>query len=366
MKIKKLILLIVCFSILTTTACQKTPSTTPIDNSNVTKETLATDSSINTKETLATDSPVDIKDLEIIKLNEEKVDEVLNCGEVSVTLKGTVSKPDTLEGLYIYKADIVDYNEYEKNMTFLFGEYENLIYREERSKHLKYHDGEQWGYSAYIVNSSLYDEKSFTGSWGSIFFTRERKPLEEKIKVDMTNDEAKAQADEIINRIGVKSFQHYQTIYKEEVLQVTPEGTLGAPHGDTLTVVYAQYLQGIPVFSVDFQRQAPHVNVTFYYEGVLGVSISEYTYEAYAPIERCISYEEALEKFKTAISQDKDCNGLVFDSVKFEYSLIKEYINGNLEIRAVPYWHFYYEGIPGAIVNGVDVKVNAINGRVTR
>ena len=351
---RKTIVIYVLVTMLLLTACHKTPSTTPIDNSPIIKETIATD------------SPIDINDVEVIQLSEEEVDEVLQCGDVTVTLKGTITKPDTLEGLYIYKADIVDYNEYENNMTFLFGEYEDLIYRDEISKHLKYYDGELWGYSAYIVNSSLYDENNFTGSWGSIYFTRGRRPLEEKTKVDMTNDEAKAQADEIFNKIGVTSFEHYQTAYTEEVLQMTPEGTLGSPFGDTLTVVYAQYLQGIPVLSVGFQRQVPHAKVTFYYEGVLGVSISEYTYEIYAPIDQCISYEEALEKFKDTISRDKDSDGLVFDNVKFEYSLTKEYIDGKFEIIAVPCWHFYYEGIPGAAITGVDVIVNAINGNVTR
>lgn len=352
MKTKKIIIFILSAMLLT--ACHKTPSTTPIDNTPIIKETIAND------------SPIDINDLEIIQLSEEEVDEVLQCGDVTVTLKGTITKPDTLEGLYIYKADIVDYNEYENNMTFLFGEYEDLIHRFEPSKHLGYNSEEQWGYRAYIVNSSLYDENNFTGIWGSIFFFRSGKPLEEKTKVGMSDEEAKLQADEIINKIGLTSFQHYKTIYSEEVLQMTPEGVLGSPFGDKLTVTYAQYLQGIPVLSTCIQREVPLVKVTFDYAGVAGVSIAEYTYEIYSSINQCISYEEALEKFKDTISQDKDSNGLVFDNVKFEYSITKEYIDGKFEIIAVPCWHFYYEGIPGAAVIGVDVKVNAINGNVTR
>lgn len=344
----------ILLTLLLFTACQQTPSITIINND---PELYAP---------LETESAIDVDNLPVVTLREEAVDEVLECGDVTVTLKGTISKPDTLEGLYIYKADIVDYNEYENNMTFLFGEYEDLIHRLEPSKHLGYFAEEQWGYSAYIVNSSLYDENNFTGIWGSIFFSRGGTPLEEKTKVGMTDEEAKIQADEIINKIGLTSFQHYKTKYSEEVLQMTPEGVLGSPFGDKLTVTYAQYLQGIPVFSVGFQRQVPHAKVTFDYAGVAGVSISEYTYEIYTPIDHCISYEEALEKFKDTISRDKDSDGLVFDNVKFEYSLIKEYINGNFEIIAVPCWHFYYGGISGAAITGVDVKVNAINGNVTR
>ena len=350
---RKIIPLILTATVLLT-ACHKTPGTTIINN----------DSDLYAP--LETESAIDVDKLPVVTLSEEAVDEVLECGDVTVTLKGTINKPDTLEGLYIYKANIVDYNEYENNMTFLFGEYEDLIHRFEPSKHLGYNAEEQWGYRAYIVNSSLYDENNFTGIWGSIFFFRAGKPLEEKTKVGMTDEEAKIQADEIINKIGLTSFQHYKTIYSEEVLQMTPEGVLGSPFGDKLTVTYAQYLQGIPVLSTCIQREVPHTEVTFDYAGVAGVSIAEYTYEIYSSINQCISYEEALEKFKDTISQDKDSNGLVFDNVKFEYSLTKEYIDGKFEIIAVPCWHFYYEGIPGSAVIGVDVKVNAINGNVTR
>ena len=134
--------------------------------------------------------------------------------------------------------------------------------------------------------------------------------------------------------------------------------------GDTLTVYYTQYLQGVPVRGVTFKRQVPHAQVTFDYSGVNYVSISEYTYEVMEYTDKILTYEEALEIFKKTISKDADCDGKVYDKVEFGYVLIKEYINGNFEIIAVPSWQFNFEGIPNAIISGYDVIVNAIDGSV--
>ena len=336
------------------TACQKTPSSIIINNNPELYEPMETESAI------------DVDNLPVVTLTEEAVDEILECGDVTITLKGTVSKPDILNGLCTYKAEIVNYDKYEKNMMFLFGEYEDLVYRHERSRQLMYSDGEQWGYNAYIVNSSLYEEGNTTMRWGSIFYSRGNKPLKEKTKVGMTNGEAKVKADEIIDKIGLTSFEHYSTTYYDEVLNLTMEGTLGSPHGDHLTVLYTQNLQGLPVMSMGFERQVPHARVTFDYDGVLGVSVSEYTYEVYGQMNNLITYEEALEKFKSAMRSDKECDGMVFNQVRFEYAIDKEYIDGKFEIIAVPCWHFYFEGIPGAAVAGVDAIVNAIDGSTKR
>ena len=61
-----------------------------------------------------------------------------------------------------------------------------------------------------------------------------------------------------------------------------------------------------------------------------------------------------------------DSSGVAYNIIKFEYIITKEYVDGKFMILTVPCWHFYYEGIPGAVISGVDVKVNAINGNVTR
>lgn len=351
---KKLIVLVLCAVLISVSGCHKTPSTTIINNNS------------EIYEPSETETPIDEDNLPVVTLTEESVDEILECGDVTVTLKGTVSKPDILDGLCTYKAEIINYNEYEQNMTFLFGEYEDLVERNEISKHLYYNDGEQWGYSAYLVNSSMYEEENFTGRWGSIFYNRWGKPLEEKTEVGMTNEEAKVKADEIIERIGLTSFEYYYTNYYDEVLNLTMEGTLGSPFGDQLSVIYTQNLQGVPVLSMGFQREAPHARVTFDYDGVLGVSVAEYTYEVYSQTDNLLTYEEALERFKSTIQGDKECDGLVFDQVKFEYAIIKVYVDGNFETIAVPYWHFYFEGIPGAAVVGVDVLINAIDGSAKR
>lgn len=353
MKYKFSVLIMIAVCLLA--GCQKTPYDTErikSDTENVTqKSTDVIDSDIE---------PV------VITISDEYVEETLECGDVTVILKGNISKPDMYEGLYIYKAEIVNYGEYEQSMMFLFGEYEDLVYKDKISGQLKCCYDEQGKNYMRLVNSSIYDEKNFTGVWGSIFFSKDRKVLSEKKEVGMTNDEAYAKAEEIIKEIGLTSYEYYSTSYYEETLQPHPDGGMSVPFGDSLTVLYVQFLQGVPVLFTGFQRETPHAKIVFDYSGVLYVSVSEYTYEVSKKADKILTYEEALKIFKETISKDSEYDGKVFDSVKFEYTLTKEYINGSFQIVAVPSWHFYYEGIPNAVVTGVDVVINATNGNIIK
>ncbi len=355
---KKKFSLVILIMICVLSGCQKTPYTTTNKESNTEKNTQPGKENMSTDDTSMDKEPV------AVTLTEESVDEVLECGDVTVVLKGNIIKPDVYEGLCTYKAEIVNYNQYEQSMMFLFGEYEDLVYRSEITEDLQCIYEEVGRRMMWLSNSSRDSENKYTGIWGSIFFSKEGEPLSEKTKVDMTNDEARGKADDIINKIGLTSFEHYSTTYHEEILQEHPDGGMSSPFGDTLAVYYTQYLQGVPVLGITFERQAPHAKVSFDYSGVKYVSISEYTYEVMEYTDKILTYEEALEIFKKTISKDANCDGKVYDKVEFGYVLTKEYINGNFEIIAMPSWMFNFEGIPNAVTSGYDVIVNAIDGSV--
>lgn len=354
---KKNLTVILFVMVYVLSGCQKTPYNTVNKEYDTEKNTQAVTENMSTDDTNMDKEPVPVT------LTEESVDEVLECGDVTVVLKGNIIKPDVYEGLCTYKAEIVNYDEYEKSMMFLFGEYEESVFRQ-KSGHLVCRYDEQGNNYMRLVNSSMYDENNYTGVWGSIFFTKDGNSLPEKTKVGMTNAEARVKADDIINKIGLTSFEHYSTTYHEEILQEHPDGGMSVPFGDTLTVFYVQSLQGVPVRVAECKRQVPHAQVTFDYSGVNYVSISEYTYEVMEYTDKILTYEEALEIFKKTISKDAECDGKVYDKVEFGYVLTKEYINGNFEIIAVPSWQFNFEGIPNAITSGYDVIVNAIDGSV--
>lgn len=345
MKKKLIIILLTIITLLS--ACQKTPTTTVVNNSTTEIQPIETE------------SPIDVDNLTIVTMMDEEVSEVIELGDVTVTLNGTIRKPSTTEGLYIYSAEVIDYSEYESKMGFLFGEYEELI--EDRDK--LYVTAED-GYLAYVVNTSEYNEKDYA-PWGQIHFLNHRKPVsEEEQKVNMTNEEAIAKADETLSRIGVTEFEVSKCEYVEYVLQMTPEGSLSASLGDSIEIYYNQLIQGIPLSSCSIEgRTPPFARVSFYSRGYLDVWISEYDYEPYTPVEECLTYDEALEKFNAYVAKNSKFNGMTYDLIKFEYLITKEYINGNFVTLAVPCWHFYAATINGK-ANVEDVIINCINGNV--
>ncbi len=350
--------LIILIMICVLSGCQKTPYTTTNKESDAEKNTQPD------KENMSTDDMSMDKEPVPVTLTEEFVDEVLECGDVTVVLKGNIIKPDVYEGLCTYKAEIVNYNQYEQSMMFLFGENEELVYRNERNGHLMCNYGEQG--NATLVNTSMYDENNYTGIWGSIFWWRSDKSDNYKTEVEMTDNEARVISDDIINKIGLTSFEYFSSYYYDEVVQMTPDGDMAEPQGDILTLTYAQYLQGIPVSSITFQRHIPHVEVEFDHSGVRLVSVSEYTYEVLGWEDRILSYEDVLEIFKKNCSSNSEYDGKKLESVKFEYAITKEYINGSYEIIAVPSWRFYFEKLPNATTSGIDVVINAIDGSIIK
>ena len=338
--------------VLVLTACQQTPSTTIINNEEL---------EISTE---ATEEVIDVDKLPVININTEDIDEVLECGDISVTLKGTISKPDSYKDIYLYSVNVINYNEYENNMMFLFGEYESFAVRV-RDKFIKVHIEDE--YHAELMNSSLIDASKGTSPWGAIEFFKGAEPVTEDMrKVNMTDEEARKQADEIMNRIGTTAFVYDGSKYHEEVLQITPDGTLSSPLGDSLSVYYVQEIQGIPIRSTQIEsRKRPRAYVAFDSSGVSYVSISEYEYEVYSKLEKCISYEEALQIFKEHIAQDKLNDENIYTSVEFQYTIDRVYINGDFVELAIPCWYFNKEDHPDSSWDSAgDVCINCIDGRV--
>lgn len=342
---KKSLISIYVIIMLIISGCYNTPSTAIINNEEISIKPIEKNS-------------VAHEDVTLVTMLNEKVNEIINHGDVTVTLNGSINKPNTLERLCIYRAEIIDYNQYEENMLFLFGEYKDQVTRDVLN-HLSVRADD--GYSADIINSCLYDENNFTGQWGMLWFYEERKFVsEEEITVNMTNGEAKIKANEVVNQIGATAFEYDSCKYNKEVLQITPEGTLSSPMGDTISVNFVQKIQGVPLRSTLINnRRIPGMLVWFDSSGVTSVMITEYKCEVYGEIENLLSYEEALEKFIEKVSKDKKYNGVTFDSIKFEYTIINEYVEGKFMILAVPCWHFYCTEELDK-----DVIVNCTNGEV--
>lgn len=345
MNLNKMVLIMLLASLLLT-ACQQTPSTTIVNNEKV---------EITTDETI---EAIDMDELPIINIDSEDVDKVIECGDISVTLKGTVSKPDSYEDIYSYTVNVIDYNQYESNMMFLFGEYENQVVRPHTFLMVYLENG----YRAELRNSSLVDD-----SGGYIEFDRYNRPVTEDMrKVNMTYEEAQKNADEIMARIGTTAFVYDGCEYYEEVLQITPEGTLSSPFGDSLSVYYVQEIQGIPIRTTLIElRRKPMAWVGFDSKGVDYVSISEYEYDVYSRLEQCISYEEALQLFMDYISKDSLNDGNVYTSVEFQYTIKKVYMNGNFVEMAIPYWVFDKEDHPDATWDPRgDIYINCVDGSI--
>lgn len=325
------------------TGCNQTPSTTVINN-------MPTQDDKNEE----TES-VDIKELSQILIYEEPINETLKLGDITVTLNGIIQKPDSTEGLYTYFSEFRDYEEYLPKMTFLFGEHEDRMY-EEVINHYRV-DAPEIEYWAHLYVPKI----------GFAKYEIARRPVgEDNIKVEISNEEAKAIADETLSRIGVTELEFDRCLYEEECLQITPEGVLSTPLGDDLYVFYVQKLQGVPVRTALLsQRKKIVTRVGFCPNGISEVWLSLSDYEPYYMIDSCISYEEALEIFKKSIENEESFNGVNINRITFEYTLVDEYIDGNFVTVAVPCWHFYRDIPIWMGRTETDVVVNAITGVAT-
>lgn len=332
--------------------CQHTPGTTIVNNGE-------TESSSNVMI-----GEVDAENLPVISIRNEEVEEVIEAGDISVVIKGEVSKPDSYEEIYIYNAEVINYNQYESNMMFLFGEYEDQAVRV-RDKFLMVYIED--GYKADLVNTSLVEVSGYTGRWGNIWYGKRPNPVTEDMRrVNMTFEEAKTRANEIMERIGANSFVFDECKYHEEVLQMTPEGTLSSPLGDSLTVYYSQKIQGVPIEStlIDL-RIEPGARVSFDSEGVSAVSISEYQYDIYGKVEHCVTYDEAMELFKEYVSKKSSYDENIYIGVRFQYTIEDVYEGEKFVERAIPYWIFDRENDPLTTWDPRgDIYINCVDGSI--
>ena len=340
---KKAILLFL--SALMLTGCNQTPSTTVVDNAPV--ETTQD----------KVEETIDVENLPQISMYEEEINQTLELGEVTLTINGIVAKPDTTDGLYTYFAEFKDYEKYLNNMFFLFGEYEDRKYLEAEAYYrVDVPEIEYWGH--------LYADINGTG--GVKYYYVPRPVAEDKRRVELSNEEAIAIADDTLSRIGVTEVVYDTCIYEEEYIQITPEGTPAATLGDRLHIYYLQKLQGVPVRSaLTTKRKNLITTVSFSSSGISNAKVSVLEYNPYYKIENCISYEEALEKFKETVAKESSFNGININKVMFEYTLVNEYVDGEFITISVPCWHFYREVPLWMGYSEVDVVVNAITGETT-
>ena len=335
---KGTILLIFMLAILLM-GCNKTPSTTVINNTP--KETIQQD----------VDESINVEDLPQITLYEEAINETLELEEVTLTINGIVSKPDTTEGLYTYYSEFRDFVEYLPKMSYLFGEYEDQMYL----------DG-QYYYRVDVPEIEYWAYLFAMPDRGYVSYLRATVPVsEEEVAVNLTNEEAVSMANDVLAQIGVTEVELHTCDYEEEILQITPDGELSGALGDRLNVDYYQYLQGVPVMSTLFENDVK-TRVVFWSRGLFEVTISVSDYEPYYRIEECITFEEALEIFKNTVAKNEDFDGLNMDRVLFEYTVKKEYIDGKFVNVAVPAWHFYKEMPYWSRNTKTEVVVNAITG----
>ena len=325
------------------TGCNQTPSTIVIDNATV--ETTQH----------KVEETIDVENLPQISMHKEEINQTLELGEVTLTINGIVSKPDTTDGLYTYFAELKDHEEYLNNMFFLFGEYEDTKYLEAEDYYrVDVPEIEYWGH-LYIKSTG-----------GVRYYCVPRPVAEDKRRVALSNEEAIAIVDDTLNRIGVTEIVYDTCIYEEEYIQITPEGVPAVALGDRLHVKYLQKLQCVPVrSSLIPKRKNLITSVTFSSGGISDLNISVSEYEPYYKIDKCITYEEALEKFKEAVAKESSFDGININQVVFEYTLVNEYVDGELIAIAVPCWHFYREVPSWMGYSEVDVVVNAITGAAT-
>ncbi len=337
---KKETILLIILSTLLLIGCNKTPSTTVINNTP--KETIQQ----------GIDETIDVENLPQITLHEEAINETLELEGVTLTINGIVSKPDTTEGLYTYFSEFRNFEEYLPKMYYLFGEYEDHKYLDgELFYRVDVPEIEYWAY-LFVMHSY-------------VSYLRATVPVsEEEIAVNLTNEEAISMANDILDDIGVTEVELHTCDYEEEVLQITPDGELSGALGDRLNVDYFQYLQGVPVMSTLFELDVK-TRVVFWSRGLFEVTISISDYEPYYRIEECITFEEALEIFKNTVAKNEKLDGVNIDRVFFEYTVIKEYVDGEFIEVAVPAWHFYKEMPYWSRNTKTEVVVNAITGEAT-
>lgn len=311
--------------ILLCSGCQTTPTSNSIINMQTSDSNYENEAEEIEKEDIV---------IEALML-EEIIDEKIRAGNINITLNGVLSKPNTTEGLYTYSAYKADYTDYFTNMDFLFEEYEDDML-------LRYKNtGEKMVY----IPETKFSMQILTFYEGLLLsYTESEIPVSEgERKVNMTEEESIAQAENILERIGVSGFVLDGVEYKEEQLSNNPYGEETAYLGDKIGVHYIQQLQGVPVgtyFPLNGNSTSPRANVWFDSKGVKSVSIIEFLYIKKDRINKCIEYEDALDLFKKHIENNSSYDEAIFDKISFEYVIINTENEGYLTI---PCWKFYIQ-----------------------
>ena len=338
---KKETILLIILSALLLIGCNKTPSTTVINNT-PTKEDV-----------LGTEEAIDVESLPVINMSYEIVNETIMAGDKTITLNGYIGKPDSLEGLCTYNAKLVEHQKYVDNMDFLFGDLLDQVNESESGwKQVNVYDDihEYSIYSAYLYNRVEDDKNSalYRASWV---------PLSgETIPVNMTMEEAIAKADDILEQIGVQGF----TLEKVEYLDEVPmEGYW--PNGDYYAVTYRHFLQGVPVgVSRKTGNEIGYAEVRIQERGIESVYIEQLDYFVDRQIDECITYDEALEIFLNYISKSSQYEDFGLESIAFEYVVKTIYSSGEYDFTVVPCWRF---SIDNHWLN--DIVIEAENGSLS-
>lgn len=334
-------LLIVMFMMFMLTACQQTPSTTNINN-------------MPTKDNVSgTEETIDEESLPVINMSYEIVNEVFMAGDKTITLNGYIGKPDSLEGMCTYNANLVEHKKYMENMDFLFGDLQEQVEVESGYSHVAVYD-DFHEYPIYIADlcNEIQEDKNcvrYNATWV---------PLSgETIPVNMTMEEAISKADEILEKIGVEGFILETVGYFDEVPM---EGYW--PNGDYYSVTYRQFLQGVPVGAVTTKKgyDISYAEVRIQERGIELVSIEQLDYYVDRQIEECITYEEAVEMFLNYVNTSSQYEDFGLESIAFEYVVKEDNSTGEYDFTVVPCWRF---GVDNHWLK--DIVIEAENGNLS-
>lgn len=350
---KKIIFIISVFSLFV--GCQKTPTTTVIKDAHFDDEVLENETTESWEKMVTAN------------IYTENVNETFMVGNKTITFKGKKVLPDRTDGLYTYKAVNTSYDEYFNNMDFLFGEYINDMYVP-----VDYFTGElEIGTKSVKCDNNLLIHMSIQNSRANgkdvmtsaskVYFWVDWNPriADSEVPVNMTNDEAKKEADEIIDKIGVTGFEFEKCVYGHN-----PVSEGNEPRMDDITVVYRQHLQGIPVETYYSNNSQCQTAVTFVSRGISRVYIIEYAYEKIAKNSQCITYEEALECFKNYVNSCDYYDGAIFTEISFQYVIKVSYVDGENVRMVIPCYKF--DTLLDPVLNNMypDVYVDARDGKI--
>lgn len=338
--------------------CQKTPSTEVVFKDETSSAEDYFEEVVTEEGTLEP-----IENMTVVNLNITEINETFQIGDKTITFSGTLSIPDKTDGLYLYNVTETSYDDYFNNMDFLFGDNERQVdIEDENHKYaFSYIDvgnnircSEIYNQRGYVDGPNMEQVRDcgYSGNW-------DPRVKDEDVVNNMTFDEAKKQADEIINRIGVKSFKFEKCFYWHyEVF----EGNY--PFMDEVQVIYRQYLQGVPVKTYYGEVEGCGTFVSFVSKGLGWIRIAEYEFERILRYDKCLTYEEAYKCFEEYVDSCDYYHDAIFTDISFQYVLMSKWVEGEKQVRAVPFYKFDALLEPALNNYYPDIYVDATNGRI--